>query len=175
MKKALSLFLISFALINLAVAQITPKIRQYDMWLTSNASNQSMKGYLFEVRPSSILTTESFPEASSVHSRINEHDIEDIRTLEFRKQGKLGKSIIFGAIIGTAVGLAVGKMDDPNCDDANGMCTRTNINVVLGGMALGGGIGALLGSRKIKIPLNGKKENYRLQQLIKYQLADIEN
>ncbi|WP_460541791.1 hypothetical protein [Echinicola sediminis] len=172
MKALIVAFLLIVSLVQLSFAQISPKIREFDMWLSRTNSAPVIKGYLYELKSTSILTAEPFPQEVAPHYRIDEFSIEQIEKIQFRKQGKLGKYIILGTVIGTALGVKIGKMDRPDCDAANSMCTSTNTKAILGGMLLGAGVGTFIGIQKITIPLNGKGDNYNVQRLLKYQLSE---
>ena len=135
------------------------KTRAYKTWVSLNESPYKITGWLYAIEDSSILLSKQF----NVHDKIIElsdfsniyyHDIYKIRT---RRKGKLGRSILIGTLTGFTIGLvyALAVGEDYNAG--------TNAMIVIAGgtfAIVGAGIGAIIGSVKVKIPINGSKDHF---------------
>jgi len=89
--------------------------------------------------------------------------INDIETVKIRRKGRIGRGVLFGALggfaLGGIIGLASGDDDPNNCF----FCLSAGDKALLAGIPLsivGAGLGALIGSLKVKIPINGNISNF---------------
>lgn len=94
--------------------------------------------------------------------------LKNIKTISIRKKGKFKKNIIIGTSIGLLIGAIYGysKKKDINCiyclSSVNNALSREKNGIKYG--LITSATGALIGglaSTKIKIPINGKRENYK--------------
>jgi len=146
----------------------------YRTWVYLNKDPFEIKGALYEIKDSSISVSNSLvkKENSTEGLKISELNIYYVETIKARRNNNIGR----GVLIGTASGLFTGAMiglisgDDPPCDNLGcilyppltaGEKALSN-GVVLG--ICGAGVGALVGSFKIKIPINGNIETFHKSQ-----------
>ena len=85
---------------------------------------------------------------------------------------------MIGAVSGMAIGVASGFIagDDPPCDDPF-FCVPVSaeakaIMIGVPAAVIGAGIGLIIGSLKVKIPINGKAKNFDMKksQLERYSI-----
>jgi hypothetical protein len=97
----------------------------------------------------------------------------DIQTIKIRKSGSVGRGIMIGALGGFLTGLTIGLIqgDDevnPNCMFFCDYSPPTALDKGLAngvGLGLLGGItGAIVGSVKIKIPINGNRDIFEMNR-----------
>jgi len=145
------------------------KIKIYRTWVSLNSEPFKIKGVLYEVKYSSILVSSSIviQDYSTDRFEMVELHINNIETIKTRRNNNIGRGVLIGAITGFAVGGLIGLLsgDDPPCPPGSYFCIRfTAEEKALGaGVSLavsGAGIGALIGSIKVKIPINGSSNSY---------------
>lgn len=140
--------------------------KMYKIWLTFNNEPIKLKGIgiLYQSKESSILITPFINKRQLISDEyLVEFPIKNIETIKLRKNKKIGKGILIGAITGLAVGGLIGLIsgDDPP-DDWFGLTAGEK--AIFAGVPLaasGAGIGAILGSIKMKIPINGSSDKYQ--------------
>ena len=138
--------------------------KRYRTWLTLNSEPFKSKGILYQSKESSILISPLVKNRQQISDKsLIEFQISNIETIKLRKSKKIGKGILIGAVTGLVAGGLVGLIDG---DDPSGtwFALSAEDKAVIGGVYLavcGAGIGALIGSIKIKIPINGNSEKYR--------------
>ncbi len=141
------------------------KSRKYKTWVTRIDNSSSIKGYMSEVGDSSIIISNL--------KNIEKQRIyfNDIKIIKFRRKGEIGRGVLFGALTGFAVGGLIGLASG---DDKGYLINFTaGEKGLLAGTLLtipGAIIGGLLGSIKIKIPINGNTHNQKAK-LLKYKLS----
>lgn len=145
--------------------KIKPKI--YKTWVSLNEEPFKIKGVLYELKDSSILVSNSViikDYSTNRFETINLH-MNSIETIKTRRNNGIGRGVWIGAVSGFVIGGLVGLVGFP--DDPLAAPFYCNI-----GAAAGTGIGALVGSFKVKIPINGNINNYNKQKnkLRKYSL-----
>lgn len=153
----------------------TSDIKMYKIWLTLNNEQLKTKGIFYQSKASSILIAPLVNKRQFLSEKyLTEFQIKDIETIKLRKNKKVGKSVLIGAITGLAVGGLIGLMSG---DDPPGTFLRYTAEekaLFLGvPLAVGGaGIGAIVGSVKIKIPINGNSDKYKNNKtnLIEYSI-----
>ncbi len=141
------------------------KSRKYKTWVTPIDNSGTIKGYMSEVGDSSIVISNL--------KNIEKQRIyfNNIKIIKFRKRGEIVKGVLFGAFTGFAVGGLIGL--------ASGDDKGYIINFTAGEKGLVAGtlltipgaiIGGIIGSIKIKIPINGNTHNQKAK-LLKYKLS----
>ena len=145
------------------------KNKIYRTWISLNSEPFKTKGFLYDLKDSSILVTSSIAiqDYSVDRSGIVQLHINNIESIRTRRKNRVGKGVLIGAISGFAVGGLIGLIsgDDPPCDSHSLICIRYTAGekAILAGIPLsigGAGIGALIGSVKVVIPINGSINNY---------------
>ena len=162
--------LIVLCCINSLNAQDTiQKNKIYRTWVSLNSEPFKIKGVLYEIKDSSILVSNSvlIKDYSTDRFRVANLYINEIETIKIRRNNNIGKGVLIGAITGFAVGGLIGLMsgDDPPCPSGSWFCFRFSAEekALMAGVPLavsGAGIGALFGSIKVKIPINGSINSY---------------
>ena len=140
----------------------------YRTWLTLNSNPFKSKGILYQSKESSILISPGVKNKQQISDKsLVEFQIRNIETIKLRKSKKIGKGILIGAVTGLVAGGLVGLIsgDDPPCSSGGLICFRFSAEekAIMAGVSLavcGAGIGALIGSIKIKIPINGSSKKY---------------
>ena len=142
---------------------------RYKTWLTLNSEPFKSKGILYQSKASSILIAPFEKNKQQISDKtLIEFQIRNIEKIKLRKTKKVGKGILIGAVTGLVTGALIGIIDgdDPPCSSGSWICFRYSAEekAVMTGVPLavfGAGVGALIGSIKIKIPINGNSEKYR--------------
>jgi hypothetical protein len=99
--------------------------------------------------------------------------VTDIDFIKVNKKNSGGNGFIAGALIGTLAGTLIGLFSK---DDSGGIVSVSSGEKTLMyagvGFAAGGLIGLAIGSAKIVIPINGKKENYdsKRKEILQYSI-----
>ena len=145
------------------------KIKIYRTWVSLNSEPFKIKGVLYEIKDSSILVSSSvvIQDYSTDKFEIVKLHINNIETIKTRRNNNIGRGVLIGAITGFAVGSLIGLIsgDDPPCPSGSWICFRYSAGekALMAGVPLavgGAGIGALIGSIKVKIPINGSINSY---------------
>jgi hypothetical protein len=171
MKKLLLLTALMLCCIYYSVAQQdTIKRRKiYETWIYPADGSYPLKGVLYEIKDSLVLISNSKlrKDYSTGNFQVSQFYYNNIDFLKVRKVNRIKR----GALIGSALGLAClipiateiakGARDEPGKSIYVGFFT-TIIGVPL--ISFGAGTGALIGSVKIRIPINGQKENFDLNR-----------
>ena len=135
-------------------------------WISLNNSPDKIKGVLYDLKDSSILVSNSYKVQDYYSDKIEtvELHIKNIETIKVRKKN----NILIGAGIGAIVGLtATAIVVSGNRNKRSSLLWDKNSfkeldAALIVGVGLGAaGIGALIGSIKIKIPINGSMNNYK--------------
>ena len=151
--------------------QSKAKIKIYKAWVRLNNSAFDVNGVLFEIKDT-IVTISSSVVIEDYYSRSYEtidFHIYNIGKIKIRRNNNIVKGLWIGALSGFTVGTIWGAIY--GADEANSAAKNTFIAAFELSM-LGAGIGALIGSFKIVIPINGDFANYLLnkKKLKKYSL-----
>ncbi len=157
--------LIVLCCINSLNAQDTiQKIKIYRTWVSLNSEPFKIKGVLYEIKDSSILVSSSvvIQDYSTDKFEIVKLHINNIETIKTRRKNNIGRGVLIGAITGFAVGCFIGLIDgDDPPNTFLGMTAEEKALFAGVPLAVGGaGIGALIGSIKVKIPINGSINSY---------------
>lgn len=132
------------------------------IWVKTMDKHKTNARYLSEYQDSSVTIMDRKMNNAQI---IN---IENIKYLEFRRKGNEVRGFFLGAFGGFLTGafLGLAKGDD---DPSNFFSLTAEQNAVLFGILLtppGAILGGILGSRKIKIPIDGDINNYNRQKKI---------
>lgn len=136
--------------------------QKHFIWVHTMDKHRTNARYLSEYQDSSITIMDRKKNNKQI---IN---IENITYLEFRRKGDELRGFFLGAFGGclTGVFLGLARGDD---DTADFFSLSAEQNAVLFGILLtppGAILGSILGSRKIKVPINGDINNYNRQKKI---------
>ena len=148
-------------------ASVLQKDIEYKSWVKTMDGTQNQKGFLAELKDSSIVF--------GSQQKLEDIAISNMKQINFRKKNAIGKSMGYGALIGFGLGAVIGLASG---DDKGGFISFTAEEKALAaGIFLtipGAIIGALVGSAKVKIPINGKMDQYERQRMKiqKYSLMD---
>ena len=137
--------------------------KMYKTWLTLNSEPFKSKGILYQSKESSILIVPLVKNRQQISDKtLIEFQIRNVETIKLRRKNKIGRDILVGAVTGLVTG---GLMGFASGDDPPGWFSfSAEQKAAMLGVPLsvfGAGIGAIIGSVKIKIPINGSPEKYR--------------
>jgi len=124
-------------------------------------SGEKMKG--------SILTLEdeglSFLEKRKPESSSQFIPLEDIKAIKARRKG----TIVFGGLIGAVLGGTAGYMVPVSCRGGEWFgglsCDLDKISNSLIGATIGMGVGLIVSTFRLEVPIQGKKDNYQKHKL----------
>ncbi len=141
----------------------------HKVWISKVVYSKKIKGLLYEVQDEFLKVIDNKSEEIIVYAT-------DIDMVKIRRKGKIGNGVLIGAlsgfVTGGLIGLASGDDPDKTVDYGYLFGTITHEGekagekVLLYGFPLafaGACIGALLGSKKDKILINGDINNYKMQ------------
>ena len=152
-------WVIIFLFLNCALplnAQDAPKQENRHVAWVVLADSTELKGLLYSATEAGILLT-----GETANDII---DPANISTIKIRRKGNVSSGALVGAVGGAVLGFSVGILSG---DDEPGFFSSTKEEK--GGIGalllapLGSGVGALIGTKKISIPINGSTETYRAQ------------
>ena len=165
MKQTLVILLLALLYANSAKAQqkISTKIKRLpvsELW-TYDLEQEYWKVAIFELQDSSILFSNSFIKDDYYYGNytVSKILIEDIKLIKTRKPGGGGKGLLLGAGIGFGIGAIAGALSE----DDEWFHTTAGQRAFMAGVplgAIGGVLGLIIGSIKIKIPINGSMDMY---------------
>ena len=137
---------------------------------------------LYEIQDSSVsLSNRNVPRTgSSGKVDMTKLDVRSIDVIKLRKNGNIGRGILYGALTGLVVGGALGILYastvEKHEEGANNIeksfnsaartmqIAGTSILIGIGCIGTGIGVGAVIGSAKITIPINGSQEQFNLNR-----------
>jgi len=132
-------------------------------WYMLYNETHRISGKLYDVKDSFIIISNS-GRLSDYQKTIFESkqiNINSIRTIWYWDRSNFHLSILLGALSGFVIGAIVGLQEE---DDPSGIIAFTSGEKAIGdmvlGTAIGFGAGALIGSIKVRIPINGVGSNY---------------
>jgi hypothetical protein len=181
MKMKMFVFLmIALAACGLSAQDVPEKTKIYRTWISLNNEPYKIKGSLYQVNDSSILVSNSFiiQDYSQGRYETVELHLENIMKIKTRKKNSVGNGALVGAISGFVIGGLIGYAAGDDSCPSGSWCiisfTAEEKAVMLGVplSIFGAGIGALIGSAKIVIPINGnaKTFNQNKSQLREYSI-----
>ena len=180
MKTTIAIAILSLGIIQTVQAQTDSpdKGKNYQAWISTYEASRAITGGLYEIRDSSImLSNRNFSRNGSPGKvDMTKLDVRSIDVIKVRKNGSIGKGVLYGAISGLVAGGALGilyaasvKKSDAGANDleksfnsaASSMAIAgTSILIGIGCIGTGIGVGALIGSAKITIPINGSRKQF---------------
>ncbi len=164
MKKLIFLIALSALLTLSILAQGTNKSRHtlYRSWISLNNSFLQREGILYEVNDSTITLKDLYLQTSSDKLSLEMINYRNIKDIYLRPRNSIWKCAVIGTVVGIGVGVIIGLTyeKEPNKIFSLDKKDVTLIDGSVLGLA-GAGVGALLGSIKIRIPINSKIEKYK--------------
>ncbi len=146
------------------------KKKNYNVWISSIDKSSKYKGYLRGIEDSTIVLS---THTNKFHNnyRTQHIDVNNIKTFKYRKKGKIGKSILYGALAGFTVGAVIG-LSSGNDTSGLQLFNAGETALIYGALLTipGALIGGLIGVAKVKIPING---NHKTMKNQKGKLLDI--
>ena len=166
------LILIVFCYSTMLFSQNTKtKKHIYKVWISKIDNSKVIKGSLYQVNDTSLKFV-------SKNGQVNSLETNLIKIIKIRRKGKIGKGILFGALSGLVVGGISGLIsgDDPDKTNSGSLYgvdfsytikgtsagSKASMNGMRGAL-VGGGVGALIASKRDKIVINGDIDNYKSQ------------
>lgn len=140
------------------------RFKIYKTWI-SVFNDSKINGILYEVKDSSILVSNSIMKQDYINgnfdlSQINYNRIDIVK---IRAKNSVGKGTLIGALTGFAVGGMLGILsgdDDPEEVYFASTAEQKAVGNAVVMSILGVGIGAIVGSIKVKIPIKGNMEDF---------------
>jgi len=167
LSKILFLLVILLVSSNLIYAQKTSKNNKiYEIWVEPMNQSEAIKGYLYSANSTSIKIIDN-----KVLDTTNLITIEskNIDVIKWRRKGSVKKDLSYGLIGGVLIGIIVGLTADLGFSENNSGEDNLAEGVARGPFiigttfaygALGGGLGAVIGTIKKKANIKGDAENY---------------
>lgn len=131
--------------------------RKFDTWVHLQDQSEIIEGLLFEIKDSSILVYDSPVKFQYPIDNIH------LQSIDYKSVGRVSarrtNSVLTGAIIGSVIGLTGAAVLASKAGESG----WTGMYMVVFGVpatVVGAGTGALIGSVKVKIPINGSYENF---------------
>lgn len=155
MKNAVFCLMLSCFCFHLYAQKSQYHTRTYKVWVKL-MDEQVSKGYLIQLADSVI----EIVDRKGIDSI--SYKVSEIEKLEFRRKGRVGKSIGIGAGAGLVLG-AIGGYSSGDDEPGFLSFSAEEKSIVSGTLALpiGAGIGAIIGVVKRKFPIEGDLENYK--------------
>jgi hypothetical protein len=146
------LLLVLIGLPGLAHSQAQPvkKQKPFDSWVKT--TDNLYRGTLYQIQDSTILISDQNID------KVLTFNFQDINKVQLRRKN----STMVGAIIGGTIGIlpALAIFSVSREEQIGGLIAPIIAVVGLGGAAIGTGIGAGIGSIRITIPIDRKRENF---------------
>ena len=140
----------------------TQKIKYYNAWISINNDPGKVKGLLYEINDSSVSLSNllNFTDHTTGFTEPVNIDFSNIDVIKIQKDRKVAKSVMTGMITGFIIGgisgpliVRMGASQPPFATPAQ---WTASVMIPGAGLAICGSIaGGLIGSFKIKIPVNG--------------------
>ena len=130
-------------------------------WISLNNSYVEQEGILYEASDTTISLKDLYLQTNLDKLNLIMVNFRNIKDIYLRPKNSILKGTVFGAVAGIGIGIIIGlnyKKDPTVIYNPD----KKEV-VILDGTSLGlagAGVGALLGSIKIRIPINGKFEKY---------------
>ena len=175
------LILIVFCYSTMLFSQNTKtKKHIYKVWISKIDNSKVIIGSLYQVNDTSL-------KILSKKGQVNSLETNLIKSIKIRREGKIGKGILFGALTGLAVGGISGLIsgDDPDTttdfgtlgtwtSEGTSAGYKATINGAIGALA-GGGVGAVIATKKEELIISGDLETYKKHLEILKSYAIIKN
>ncbi len=139
----------------------------YNTWVHSTNDTLLMKGYLQSAEQNKVI------QSNFSRTKFRSFDVNTIHTMKFREEGSIGKSAAIGLLAGLATGVFIARATTSSC---KGLCFKEEIALFSGALgAIAGGIsGIIVGSAKVKIPINGDQNTYthHRAKILQFKIGD---
>ncbi len=90
-----------------AAAQKKNKRNIYHAWVILEGSNIVERGYLYELKDSSLVISHKIATEPDYYPSYREIKIHEIKTLKLRKRGNVGRGILIGSLTGLVGGINI--------------------------------------------------------------------
>lgn len=178
MKTFLHLAILSILIANVSHAQEVQDLTKgyqfqkdnaYKTWITINPDQSKLKGFLYDKNDSSVIIRGGFKNFKEINPAEFTYDdlknlpleyssipFSNIDVMKARRKGRVGRGVLIGALTGLAIGGLIGVISGDDPPDTYMALTAGEKALILGMplAAIGAGVGGLLGSFKVTIPLN---------------------
>lgn len=148
----------------LPVAGQTVQAKPFHAWVSQLDGGATVKGYLTELGDSSValLPLRGFDRHPDLFP------VPRIKSLMFRRKGRIGRGALIGAVVGFATGFLVGVASAPDCPPNSFLCFDPTFYGLASGIVLGLPLGTLAGwatgSSKTTISIGGSQQRYEQQR-----------
>ncbi len=155
------------------------KIKVYKVWVTK-IDGSNVKGFFYAADEQGITISRSITLDESDLVLV---EVENISLIKIRRKGAVGKGAGIGFLSGAAVGAIIGFAegdDDPICSSfvfgtfcfEGSTAGEKAVGGAIGLGVIGSGVGAIVGTGKKKIPIDGNTNTYitQLNSLKNYTL-----
>jgi hypothetical protein len=164
MKSINVIALIALSCLNsLSAQEPTQKIKIYRTWVSLNSEPFKIKGVLYELKDSSIVVSSSLviQDYRDLKLDVKDLNIHYIETIKIRRHNSIRRGALIGVATGFVLGGIIGSSLEEPCKPGE-LCFPYYASGVYGsiGMAGGAAIGAVIGSFKLTIPINGSINSY---------------
>lgn len=143
-------------------------IRQYD--------NPVIQGFIYQFNDTSLIISNDYSEFEPIKNSalFQTLEIAEIGAIKVRRRESVLKGVIIGTAAGALIGAIIGHSlgDDEPQTTVFGVLTDPSFTAsqkaIMGGFAgsiFGAITGALIGFVKITIPIKGKKENFKTNEI----------
>ncbi len=141
--------------------EIKPK--EYITWVYSG--KEKTKGFLLDTQDSYLTISDL---AYGKNNQIIRFESADLDRLKFRRKGNIGRGLIYGGVGGALIGIVIGVASgDDNPNDFISFSAQDKAVILGAFFAIPGTIiGGIIGSKKIKIPIRNKEQNYARQRAL---------
>ena len=140
--------------------------RTYRSWIKLEYKNVVTEGILHHVNDSSVqILRISHFQPHNIKGNLTTISVSSIEKIMVRRKGSIGKGMLIGGLTGSIIGVFVSMSVANHNDKSPGIYVYP---IMITGCGIG--LGAMFGSIKIKISINGNQDNfnYHKQELTKY-------
>ena len=176
MKKValLTSILLCISIFSSAQKDTLQRIRIYKAWVTLGGGT-TIQGALYQTKDSSVVIANSLNNngSSVIAPDLSEVVAGNIYFIKARREGNVTKGVLIGATAGILAGVIIGLVSEPDVSNSFGTFDAPELRALGGGILgvlPGTLIGGMIGSIKIKIPINGSINNFnkKKEQFRKY-------
>ena len=147
--------------------------RTFITWVFLTENDSIIRGSLYKVGDSSIkiLPNIYLKQGLISNATVSTVNYNQIEKIYIRNKSNLKAGLFAGAVTGLIIGVSAGFLagDDPPCGRDGFFCHPVSAKekaILIGvpSAVLGAGIGLIIGSLKVKIPIKGKAKNFKLKK-----------
>jgi hypothetical protein len=184
----IGMFICSIPFLSSAQEDTLPRSKIYRTWVLVSSSPESIKGTLYQVADSSVLVANSLNKSRISRNELNagslnlsEINYNDMNVVMVRHHSSVARGMLSFALAGASVGALIGALvyvPPPPYDPSNpsfgliinfSQAQTAGIGAVTGSI-IGAGVGTLVGSVRISIPINRNFDSFNTnrERLMKY-------